>query len=43
VAHAYNPSYSGGRNQEDSNSKLARVNSSGEPISKIDRAGTKAT
>jgi hypothetical protein len=28
VAHAYNPSYSGGRNQEDLSSKLAPANSS---------------
>jgi hypothetical protein len=34
VAHAYNPSYSGGRNQEDCSLKLARANSSQDPISK---------
>jgi hypothetical protein len=28
VAHAYNPSYSGGRDQEDQGSKRARENSS---------------
>jgi hypothetical protein len=33
VAHAYNPSYSGGRNQEDRDSKPARANSSRDPIS----------
>jgi hypothetical protein len=34
VAHAYNPSYSGGRDQEDHGSKLGRANSSRDPISK---------
>jgi hypothetical protein len=34
VAHSYNPSYSGGRNQEDSGSKPAWANSSQDPISK---------
>jgi hypothetical protein len=34
VAHAYNPSYSGGRDQEDCRSKPARKNSSRDPISK---------
>jgi hypothetical protein len=31
VAHAYNPSYSGGRDQEDRDSKPARTNSSARP------------
>jgi hypothetical protein len=34
MAHAYNPSYSGGRDQEDHGSKPAWVNSSWNPISK---------
>jgi hypothetical protein len=34
VAYAYNPSYSGGRDQEDCSSKPAQVNSSQDPISK---------
>jgi hypothetical protein len=34
VAHAYNPSYSGGRNQEDRSLKPARRSSSREPILK---------
>jgi hypothetical protein len=34
VAHAYNPSYSGGRDQEDHSSKADRANSSRDPISK---------
>jgi hypothetical protein len=34
VAHAYNPSYSGGRGQEDRGLKPARANSSRDPISK---------
>jgi hypothetical protein len=34
VAHAYNPSYSGGRDQEDHGSKPAWANSSHDPISK---------
>jgi hypothetical protein len=34
VAHACNPSYSGGRDQEDHGSKPARANSSRDPISK---------
>jgi hypothetical protein len=34
VAHAYNPSNSGGRDQEDHCSNPAQVNSSGDPISK---------
>jgi hypothetical protein len=34
VAHACNPSYSGGRNQEDHSSKPAWGNSSQDPISK---------
>jgi hypothetical protein len=33
-AHACNPSYSGGRDQEDRGSKPAWLNSSKEPISK---------
>jgi hypothetical protein len=42
VAHTYNPSYSGGRDQEDQGSKPARANSSQDPISKTlhrNRAG----
>jgi hypothetical protein len=35
VAHVYNPSYLGGRDQEDHHSKLAQENSSQDPISKI--------
>jgi hypothetical protein len=35
VAHACNPSYSRGRNQEDHGSKPVQANSSGDPISKI--------
>jgi hypothetical protein len=34
VAHSYNPSYSGGRDQEDHHSKPTRANSSQDPISK---------
>jgi hypothetical protein len=34
VAHAYNPSYSGGRDQEDCSSKPAQANSLLDPISK---------
>jgi hypothetical protein len=34
VAHAYNPSYSGGRGQEDCGSKPAWENSSRDPIFK---------
>jgi hypothetical protein len=34
MAHAYNPSYSGGRNQKDNSSKPAQANSSQEPILK---------
>jgi hypothetical protein len=34
VAHAYNPGYSGGRDQENGGSKPAQANSSPEPISK---------
>jgi hypothetical protein len=34
VSHAYNPSCSGGRDQEDHSSKLAWENSSQDPISK---------
>jgi hypothetical protein len=34
VAHACNPSYSGGRDQEDRNLKLAQANSSRDPILK---------
>jgi hypothetical protein len=33
-AHAYNPSYSGGIDQEDHSSKPAQANSSQDPISK---------
>jgi hypothetical protein len=35
VAPAYNPSYSGGRDQEDHDSKPAWANSSRDPILKI--------
>jgi hypothetical protein len=35
VAHTCNPSYSGGRDQEDGGSKPALANSSGDPTSKI--------
>jgi hypothetical protein len=35
VAHKYNPSYSGGRDQEDHDLKPAQANSSQDPISKI--------
>jgi hypothetical protein len=34
VAHVYNPSYSGGRDQEDHGSKPAQANSSHDPILK---------
>jgi hypothetical protein len=34
VAHTCNPSYSGGRDQEDRGSKPAQINSSRDPISK---------
>jgi hypothetical protein len=34
AAHAYNPSYSGGRGQEDHSSKLAQANSLQDPILK---------
>jgi hypothetical protein len=34
VAHAYNPSYSGGRDQEDQGSKPAQANSSMRPYLK---------
>jgi hypothetical protein len=34
VAHAYNPSYLGGSDQEDRSSKPAQENSSGDPILK---------
>jgi hypothetical protein len=34
VAHAYNPSYSGGRDQEDLGSKPAQANSLWDPILK---------
>jgi hypothetical protein len=35
MAHAYNPSYSGGRDQEDYGSKPVWANSLQDPISKI--------
>jgi hypothetical protein len=35
VAYACNPSYSGGRDQEDPSLKPAQANSSGDPILKI--------
>jgi hypothetical protein len=38
VAHACNPSYSRGRDQEDHGLKLARENSSSNPILKIHNA-----
>jgi hypothetical protein len=34
VAHAYNPSYSGGRDQEDHGLKPALINSFYDPVSK---------
>jgi hypothetical protein len=34
VAYSYNPSYSGGRDQEDCGSKPAQANSSQDPVSK---------
>jgi hypothetical protein len=34
VAHTWNPSYSGGRNQEDCSSEPAQANSSQDPIMK---------
>jgi hypothetical protein len=34
MAHTYNPSYSGGRNQEDHSSKSPQANSLQDPISK---------
>jgi hypothetical protein len=34
VAHAYNSSFTGGRDQEDRSSKPAQGNSSGDPILK---------
>jgi hypothetical protein len=34
VAHTYNPSYSGGRDQEDPGLKAAQADSSRDPISK---------
>jgi hypothetical protein len=39
VAHACNPSYSGGRNQEDLGLKPTRANSSEEPILKKNHQG----
>jgi hypothetical protein len=35
VVHTFNPSYSGGRNQEDLSLKPGQANNSGDPISKI--------
>jgi hypothetical protein len=35
MVHAYNPSYSGGRDQENRGSKSALANSSKDPISEI--------
>jgi hypothetical protein len=35
VVHTWNPSYSGGRGQEDRSSQPAQANSSQDPISKI--------
>jgi hypothetical protein len=40
VAHAYNPSYSGGRDQEDQGSKPAWANSSRDCILKIPNTHT---
>jgi hypothetical protein len=37
MAHAYNASYSGGRDQEDQGSKLAQANSLQDPIWEIPR------
>jgi hypothetical protein len=34
VAHTFNPSYSGGRDQEDHSLKLSRANSLQDPVSK---------
>jgi hypothetical protein len=34
MAHTYNPSYSGGRDQEDGGLKPAQANSSQDPVSK---------
>jgi hypothetical protein len=42
VAHAYNPSYSGGRDQEDHSLKPAQANSSQNPILKIPNGIKKA-
>jgi hypothetical protein len=42
-AHAYNPSYSGGRNQEDHDLKPAQANSSQDPISKKKKKKKKHT
>jgi hypothetical protein len=39
VAHTCNPSYSGGRDQEDRGSKLTGANSLQDPISSQKRAG----
>jgi hypothetical protein len=41
-AHAYNPSYSGGRDQEDHSLRSAQANSFRDPISK-DKNKTKKT
>jgi hypothetical protein len=35
MAHSYNPSFSGGRDQEDHSSKTAPANSSTDPITKL--------
>jgi hypothetical protein len=45
LSHAHNPSYPGGRNQEDSGSKPTWANSSGDPISKrpITKKGYRVT
>jgi hypothetical protein len=37
VAHTCNPSYSGGRDQEDHRLKLVQANSSQDPMSKIQK------
>jgi hypothetical protein len=39
MAHAWNPNYSGGRDQEDCGSKPAQANSSLDPITKKEGAG----
>jgi hypothetical protein len=43
VAHTYNPSYSGGRDQEDCSSKLAPANSSAKPYLKKEKKRKKTS